>query len=229
MLLALDLPLPGICYAHGYFTIDGQKMSKSLGNVIDPNSLVDRFGSDAARYLIISQFSFGNDGDIKADDFITKYNSDLANGIGNLVSRVLGMVEKYFDGRVPESVYTADFDLKKFWSSLDLGYREVRLYDNVVTINELIKWCDLYIDSAKPWELVKTDPEKLVEVIYNLLELIRQLALAIIPYLPETSVAIWEKLSLENFNNFSITDLVSRPITPGQTVRKGEPLFLRLE
>ena len=101
MLIAAGIEPPKVVYAHGFFTVDGQKMSKSLGNVIDPNNLLDEFSSDAVRYLLLSQFPFGNDGDVKAGEFAIQYNADLANGIGNLVSRVVAMTEKYFAGKVP--------------------------------------------------------------------------------------------------------------------------------
>ncbi|PIR94412.1 methionine--tRNA ligase [Candidatus Falkowbacteria bacterium CG10_big_fil_rev_8_21_14_0_10_39_11] len=229
MLLANGLELPQVCFAHGYFTIDGQKMSKTIGNVIDPNQLVDEFGTDAARYLILAQYPFGHDGDIKADDFVIKYNADLANGIGNLVSRVLGMTEKYFEGQVPKMKYSADFDVKAFWAQLDRGYSELKLYENLKAIINLVSWCDNYIDQTKPWELSKSDNDKLQQVLYNLIELIRHLALAIYPYLPETAEKINIKLNINETIN-SIKFDKSREIggmKSGVKIEKGEGLFAR--
>ncbi|OGF46715.1 hypothetical protein A2533_04135 [Candidatus Falkowbacteria bacterium RIFOXYD2_FULL_35_9] len=222
--MALDLPLPKVCFAHGFFTIDGQKMSKSIGNVIDPNELVDTYGSDAARYLIISQFPFGNDGDIKAEEFVKKYNADLANGLGNLVSRVLGMAEKYFSSSVPAGKYTADFDLKSFWQTYDKNFSDLKLYDNIQLIQQLVSWCDNYIDSEKPWELAKNNNDKLSQVLYNLIEIVRHLAYAISPYLPETSDQILKKLNIQSVEeNYREIGLVKE----GTKLDKGESLFMR--
>src|SRR3989339_786915 len=211
-------------FAHGFFTIDGQKMSKSIGNVIDPNELVDTYGSDAARYLIISQFPFGNDGDIKAEEFVKKYNADLANGLGNLVSRVLGMAEKYFSSSVPAGKYTADFDLKSFWQTYDKNFSDLKLYDNIQLIQQLVSWCDNYIDSEKPWEPAKNNNDKLSQVLYNLIEIVRHLAYAISPYLPETSDQILKKLNIQSVEeNYREIGLVKE----GTKLDKGESLFMR--
>jgi methionyl-tRNA synthetase len=203
-------------------------MSKSIGNVIDPNQLVDQYGSDAARYLILSQFPFGNDGDIKADDFKTKFNADLANGIGNLVSRVLGMVEKYFENKVPDASFGVDVDMKQWWKRYDEQFSRWQVFENLQEILKLVALTDGYIAANKPWELEKTDREKLAVVLYSALELIRHLSLAILPYLPETSAKIWEKLHL--------TDVLEKPLAKlrvvgglkkGAAVEKGEALFMR--
>lgn len=228
MLLALNLDLPKKIFAHGFFTIDGQKMSKSIGNVVDPSSLVEEFGSDATRHLIISQFQFGNDGDIKAEDFDTKYNADLANGIGNLVSRVLAMTQKYFDSQVPSAKYSASFDLAEFWQQLDDGYEQVKIYENLQTILAGIKWCDTYIDDTKPWQLAKTDKKKLGQIIYNLLEIIRHLSFALLPYLPQTAQKIWDKLAVNEQKKLLFAKIKKVGLLKPKTkIKKGEPLFLR--
>jgi methionyl-tRNA synthetase len=230
ILMAVGMELPKTIFAHGFFTIDGQKMSKSIGNVIDPNELIEKYGSDGARYLIISQFQFGGDGDIKAEDFKTKFNADLANGIGNLVSRVIGMAEKYFDSKVPKAKYAAEFDLKKFWKELDAGYEKLAVFENLQVIMNAVKWCDGYIAETKPWELAKAGDKKLNEVIYNLLEIIRHLSYAILPYLPETAEKIWHKLGIEKDKQEKFTDLQKVGLLKaGGTLEKGEALFMRLE
>ncbi|HCC23787.1 TPA: methionine--tRNA ligase [Candidatus Falkowbacteria bacterium] len=229
ILMAGGLDLPRVCFAHGFFTVDGQKMSKTIGNVIDPNNLVAEFGSDGARYLILSQYPFGNDGDIKADDFVIKYNADLANGIGNLVSRVLGMIEKYFGGLVPQGKYGAEYNLKDFWGNLDQGYADLKLYENLKSMIDLVSWCDNYIDQTKPWELAKNDQDKLEKVLYNLIEIVRHLSIAVYPYLPETAEAIWDKLNISQvmvetkFEDLQKIGLME----PGLKVTKGDALFAR--
>lgn len=228
LLLAAELPLPKVVFAHGFFTIDGQKMSKSIGNVIDPVQLVVDYSSDAARHLIISQFPFGADGDIKADNFTEKYNTDLANGIGNLVSRVLGMAEKYFDAKVPQGSYTAELDLEKLWNTLDKNYKNLQVFENLQEIFKVVSWCDGYIDTTKPWELAKTDEAKLQEVIYNLLEVIRHLSYALLPYLPETAEKIWKKLGIEADKALSFEHIkVVGGLSVGQVLEKGDALFER--
>jgi len=228
MLLSLGLELPKSLFIHGFFTIDGEKMSKSLGNGIDPIDLVSEYGSDAARYLILSQFHFGNDGDIKKDEFVAKYNADLANGIGNLVSRVLGMTEKYFDNKVPAGKYSAEFAVADFWDKYDAHFSDLKLYENIGHILDLVKFCDGYVDLHKPWALAKTDKDKLAEVLYNLLELIRHLSYAILPYLPETAESIWQKLSITDEKQKTLAELKETGLLKaGTTLEKGEPLFLR--
>lgn len=226
MLMAAGLELPKELFVHGYFTIDGQKMSKTIGNVIDPNDLVAEFGSEAARYLIISQYAFGQDGDIKAEDFKTKFNADLANGLGNLVSRTLGMVEKYFNNKIPAGKYSASFDLANLWNVVDVNYNERRIFENMKEIWAAISWCDGYIAEKQPWTLAKNNKtEELEQVLYNALEIIRHLAYLIFPVLPETSKEILRRLkaSPQDYETAKKID----GLTVGETIEKSEPLFLR--
>jgi len=220
MLIALDIELPKEFFVHGFFTINGQKMSKTRGNVIDPRDLVAEYGADAARYLIISQFQFGSDGDVKADEFKTKYNADLANGLGNLVSRVLAMAEKYSESKVPDKEFNAEIDLKKVWQQVEQNYSEYKIFENLQQIQEVISWCDSYIDETKPWILAKEGKQDQVEqIIYNLLEVLSHLAWLVQPILPETS----EKILLTlNHNKFS-----EQTIEKGIQLKKVEALFAR--
>jgi len=231
MLKALEIEQPKTLFVHGFFTVNGQKMGKTLGNVIDPAELVAKYGADAARYLIVSQFPFGNDGDIKEDEFVTKYNADLANGLGNLVSRVLGMTEKYFDGVIPSEVKGPKMssraatdpelcegkravkgskivDFKKIHTEFDQNFTDFKILENVKLILHVIKQADLHISETKPWEI--TDNQQLANIIYNLLETIRELGNLIIPFLPKTSEKIFAKLNIEEGK-----------------VTKGDPLFER--
>ena len=201
-------------------------MSKTLGNVIDSDELVEEYGSDAARYLIISQFVFGQDGDVKVDEFPVKYNADLANGIGNLASRVLSMAEKYCDGKVPDKKFDAKLDLKKIWQTIDKGYADYKVYENLREVWSVISWCDGYIDETKPWVLGKENNHaELDQIIYNLLEIVRHLGWLVRPILPETSVEILKRLG-ESDCSYNDAIKVGK-IKPGTAVEKGQPLFIR--
>ncbi|MFA6466807.1 MAG: methionine--tRNA ligase [Patescibacteria group bacterium] len=183
ILMALDLPLPKL-YIHGFFTIDGKKMSKTLGNVIDPNKLVEDYGSEISKYLILSQFSFGSEADIKIEDFPVKYNADLVNGLGNLINRVTNMVEKYLDGKIK-----VDFKYTQ------LGQEEIRqlhFREALLTIWQVIAKDNSLIDQTKPWELAK-DEKNLGQIEKILQELILDLyniALALKPFMPKKSKEI---------------------------------------
>lgn len=227
MLIAAGIETPKDLFVHGYFTIDGKKMSKTLGNVIDPNDLVKEFGSDAARYLIISQFPFGQDGDVKVEEFKVKFNSDLANGLGNLVSRVLSMSEKYCDSKIPEKTYNAEFDLNKLWSTIDENYKEYRVFENLKEIWQLIAWCDGYIAETTPWTLAKEGKDEEVnQIVYNLIEILRHLGWLVQPILPMTSKEI-----LKRVNDKSLTFDESIKVgksKSGDPIDKGDALFLRM-
>lgn len=235
MLTALEIELPQELFVHGYFTIDGKKMSKTLGNVIDPIDLVDEFGADAARYLIVSQFQFGNDGDVKAEEFITKYNSDLANGVGNLVNRVLVMTDKYCGGKVPDKKFSLkkgdsigfNFIEKFITEGLDIQMKGSSIYAYASSINQFVSACNIYIDEQKPWVLDKEGKrEELESVIYNSLELIRLLAYSILPLLPNASKQLLHWLSQDDDLTLEDALEIGR-LKPKTKVEKGAPLFLR--
>ncbi len=186
MLLAAGKNLPKREFIHGFFTINGQKISKTLGNVIDPIEIVKKFGTDAARYILLSQFPFGQDGDVQESRFVEKYNADLANGLGNLVARVLTLVAKY---KLQNTNYKADKDILKKNKDTKNNYIEdmqnFRLYEALEEIWKLIAFCDGYVEKEKPWKNLK--PEG---VINNLLYCISEIADLILPFLPETSEKI---------------------------------------
>jgi methionyl-tRNA synthetase len=231
MLLAAGLEMPKVIYAHGFFTVDGKKMSKSLGNVIDPNALIDEFGADATRYLLLSQFPFGNDGDVKAGEFAIQYNADLANGIGNLVSRVTSMTEKYFDSKVPETdTYNLEAETTQVWGKYKEAMKIFQIDGAISAVKELNGICDAYIEQNKPWELAKDSEDKLAVVLYNLLEAIRHLGLMIYPILPETAEKIQVALGQCEFNSQDFKKLSKwGGLKSGIEVKKGEALFPRLE
>lgn len=189
MLLSAQLPLPTTIYAHEYLTVDGQKMSKSLGNIIDPADVVVKYGVDGARYLLLSSLPFSNDGDVSWKKFTEKYNADLANGLGNLVSRVLKLGEKLEAGSWKPEVGT---EFPKEFSELLEGYQ---LSEGLEYIWNLIREDNKYIEDEKPWELVKTDPKKFETVMKKLLEDLGRIAYLLVPFLPETSERIQTMLA----------------------------------
>lgn len=193
LLLATGEKVPDEEFIHGFFAINGQKMSKTLGNIIDPDDLVKKFGVDGARYLLLSQFPFGQDGDIQQDRFIEKYNADLANGLGNLVARVLTLATKNGIKKAK-----ADKELLKKVKEVEENYEkdieEFKLYEALEEIWKLIGFCDKYVDDNKPWELAEKDEKKLERVLSNLLYCLSEIANLITPFLPETSEKIKKQI-----------------------------------
>ncbi|MFA5047811.1 MAG: methionine--tRNA ligase [Patescibacteria group bacterium] len=230
MLLAAGEEVPEVIYAHGFFTVDGQKMGKSLGNVIDPIELVNRFGSDAVRYLLLSQFPFGADGDVKVGSFVIQYNSDLANGFGNLTSRVTSMAEKYFSGLVPTKDDELKKEVEKIWQHYQESLEIFRVDEAIGSIKKLNALVDGYIDKNKPWTLAKEDPARLAKVMYNLLELLRHLGVMLYPVMPQTATKILQGLGMSDFTSYNLDELKKwGGLSAGTKVAKSEALFPRIE
>jgi len=233
ILLSVGIPVPLSVVSHGFFTVDGQKMSKTIGNVIDPNELVDRYGCDATRYLLVSQFGFGTDGDISLERFNEMFNARLAGGLGNLVARVTSMVDKYFEGEVPSAANGDDiFEVADRWKDFQAAMEGYHPDEALKTVWQLIDTANKYVDDQKPWALVKEDPEALAGVLYNLLEAIRQIALMILPFMPDTSKLIFEALGLDFAKETarSLGDLIGWAGLPsGAIIKKGVILFPRIE
>lgn len=185
LLLALELPLPKKIFVHGYFTVQGQKMSKSLGNVIWPEDLVEKFGINGSRYLLMSLLTYGQDGDISWEKLTERYNADLANGLGNLVSRI---------SKLNENVKAKTGKERPKIKNLDKLFSEIKLKEILDKIWEQINWANKYIEEKKLWELVKTNPGEGKKVLSELLSLISEIAQAISCFMPETSVKIKEIL-----------------------------------
>lgn len=192
LLMAIGEKPPQTVFAHGYFTVNGQKMSKTLGNVIDPNEMVDKYGSDALRYFLLREVPFGNDGDVSEEKLKARYNGDLANGLGNLFSRVTNMVEKYLDGDV-DSYINSPKDLSEASDAfLNLAFSE-----GLVKIWEEIAWANKLIDDSKPWELFKTEPDKVKELLVNLTALLYDISVKLAPVMPDTANKIRQALEAE--------------------------------
>jgi len=188
LLLALELPLPKEIYVHGYFTIGSQKMSKSMGNVIWPEDLVQKFGGDGARYLIMSSLAWGQDGDVTRERFTEKYNADLANGLGNLISRVAKLRQNAKIKNQNDSAKLKNDKIQKLFG--ELKFKEI--------LDEIwgqIAWANKYIEEKKLWELVKSDPEEGKKVLGELLGLISEIGEELAPFMPATSEKIKEILA----------------------------------
>lgn len=187
MLLSAKLTLPKEIFIHGLFTVNGQKMSKTIGNVIDPMDLVQKFGADETRYLLLSQFPASEHGDIKADNFANKYNSDLANGIGNLFERSFTMMIDFKNGRINENL-PIDSKIKNLAEEVEKKYNNnmenFRLFEALADIFSSVKALDIYINEEKPWILNKNKDEKLDEVLRTLLFGIEKIILWLNPFMP---------------------------------------------
>ena len=180
--MALDLPLPETIFAHGWWTVDGEKMSKSRGNVVDPNKMVDEFGADAFRYFLLREVPFGQDGDFSQAAMIARTNSDLANGIGNLLSRTLTMIEKYCGGQTPrrsDSVDTVGNELetqaRTIFEAIHAELNQLQFHRALELIWSLVHSADEYIEAKQPWKLAKDPANALLleGVLYNVAEALR--------------------------------------------------------
>ena len=196
LLLALNIPLPKKLFIHGYFTIDGQKMSKSLGNVIRPEELVEKFGADAARYLLLSACSFGKDGDISWEKLFGKYNTDLASGLGNLVARIITMAIKTKNREPRIKIKDQNLEIKKVIQNSRQNYMKFLdscKFDKALReIWKLISFCDRYIEKKRPWEKSKNR----LSVINDLLIILTNITQILQPFLPETSEKIFKQLGV---------------------------------
>ena len=235
MLMALGEPLPKQVYGHPWLLFGEDKMSKSRGNVIYADDLTNIFGVDAVRYYLLSEMPHANDGSITYEAMIERFNSDLANTLGNLVNRTIAMQNKYFDGVVQSPTCPTEFDedlkasAKKALAGFDKNISEYKMSDAVECVMNFARRCNKYIDETMPWALAKDESqkEKLGTVLYNLLEGIRVLSALISPIMPETSVKIAEQMNIEPATYDSIQEWGG--LKAGVKVGNATPLFSRID
>ena len=237
MLMALDLPLPKHLAVHGWITFNGQKMSKSLGNVVDPFILGERYGADAIRYHILREMALGADSSFSNEIMINRINSDLANGLGNLVSRTVAMADKYFGGTLPADRETGDFDAeliteaKGLVAKVDEFMDKTQINNALAEIFKVVSRANKYIDETAPWVLGKDESKKarLATVLYNLLETIRIVSTLLSNFMPTTMPKVWEQIgavesdiTYENAGKFGV-------LPADVTVHRGEIIFPRID
>ena len=233
-LMAAGLPLPKRVFAHGWWTNEGEKISKSLGNVIDPNELAAEFGLDQTRYFLMREVPFGNDGDFSQRAMIHRMNSDLANDLGNLSQRVLSMIFKNCDAVMPGLPETPTAEDKALLDAADEMLGKVREQMDLQAFHEALRciWdvvsdANKYVDTSAPWALKKTDPPRMGEVLAVLVETIRQAAILVQPVMPESAAKILDQLGVAVEDRGFDTLASGGRITAGVQIEKPEPVFPR--
>ena len=238
ILMALDVPLPKMVYGHGWILFGADKMSKSKGNIVYPEPLIERYGIDALKYFLMREFTFGQDGNYTNSVFINRVNSDLANDLGNLVSRTVTMIEKYNDGLIPEATHPADIDedLKRIAvgaaERVERAIDKLQFHEGLEEIWKVIRRTNKYIDETSPWVLAKNpeDKKRLDTVLYNLIDSLRIVSVLIKPFMESTTNKIWSQIGISEGQGTTWEDTFQFGKTPvGLKVQRGEVLFPRIE
>ncbi len=235
MLMSVGLPLPEKVFAHGWLTVNGQKISKSLGNAIDPRYFVNKYGNDVVRYYLVREISFGKDGDFSEEKLVGRLNSDLANDYGNLLHRATAMVQKYFNGSLPRPSEGEGIDnwlKERYFQTKDEYLKLMDSYKLTEALEKLwlfIADVNKYFNDTQPWVLAKENKmDRLGTVLYNTLETILKVAIMTSPVMPDTSEKVFGRLSfdakpsLEHLEEWGV-------LKPGSAVKHGEPLFQKVE
>jgi methionyl-tRNA synthetase len=236
MLMALGLPLPQRVFAHGWWTVEGTKMSKSLGNVVDPHKMAEEYGVDAFRYFLLREVPFGADGDFSEKSLLLRYNAELANNLGNLLQRTVTLIAKNFGGQIPVGPAPTKLlsDLADITGRIDAAYNALAYHDVLETTFSLMLRTNKYIDDEAPWKLTSDQKERLSAILLECFSVLKTLCVFLYPFMPGKMAEMWGKLGerttlaeagvalLESFRQGKIP----QP-SADQTIVKGDPLFMR--
>ena len=230
ILLSLDLPLPKVVYGHGWLLLGEQKMSKSRGNVIDPRQLVSRYGRDAVRYYLLREVPFGADGSYTEDALILRTNVDLANDLGNLLSRTTAMIERFTGGTIPAPAASALRPVAEdVTRRVEERLRQLQVSDAVTAVFDLVRRANKYIEEQAPWQLHRQGDPRLADVLYDLAESLRIAAVLLRPFLLDAPDAIYRQLGLGDAQGAQFSDTAWGGLPAGVKVQRGEPIFPRIE
>ena len=224
MLMALELPLPRTVFAHGWWTVEGNKMSKSLGNVVDPNEVVDKWGVDAFRFFLLRQVAFGQDGNFSKELFKERYNSELANELGNLLSRVLGMIEKYAPEASPPETGEFKNEVEDTLDVIEELYARAAFNEVLDKIWEIVRKANSYVEEKKPWVLAKNNSRELCAVLGDLFRMLRLIAGLIYPFMPAAAKNMLAQMGVDEE---ALNTVEWKKEINLENIKKGEPLFLK--